>query len=66
MGRLTKYDEWVKKMQTNLEVALLYKMEDFIEEFMCSDNFVDIIEGLIKDGQFDDAVRDRFEVIKDD
>ena len=59
MGRLRNYDEFVKKMQTSLEVALLYKIEDFMEDFVCSNDFVEIIEGLIKEGEYDQAVYDR-------
>ena len=60
INKLTKYNGWVKKMQTSLEVALLYKIEEFMDEFMCSDSFIEIIEELIKDGQFDDVIYDRF------
>jgi hypothetical protein len=60
MGRLRNYDKWVRKMQTSLEAALFYKIEDFIEDFVCSNDFVEIVEGLIKEGEYDDAVHDRF------
>ena len=59
MGRLSKYKPFVKKMQSGLEASLFYKLEDFMMDFMCSNDFLEVVEGLIKEGEYDDAVYNR-------
>ena len=60
MGRLGKYDDLVKKLQDGLELNLLSNLEEFVENFICESVFTEVVEEMIKRGDFDDAVYDRF------
>jgi len=57
---VSKSDKFIKELQTEVGARILELTETTLGDILASDAFVEAVEGLIKEGEFDDAVADRF------
>jgi hypothetical protein len=60
MTRISKSNEVVKRFKVDFGAEILQAIDDVFDEILCSNQFVVMVESLIEEGEFDDAVYDRF------